>query len=170
MNIADVPILTDRLGFQPDETTAGTIVLDGETVQWEIDCRKGGPKYTESEYEDDRNYFFHTCRRSPDSHPAHSDHDVEHFVGDWTTYFENGKQVIGLGDERSCSNRYLLQFARQLDVHEAVDVYDAIVEALQTKVHPDHCHCPSCEKYHDEVIVPRVLALLRGEFPDVTGE
>jgi hypothetical protein len=37
MNIGAVEVLKDRLSFQPDEITAGTIVLDGETVQWELD-------------------------------------------------------------------------------------------------------------------------------------
>jgi hypothetical protein len=170
MNIADVTILTDRLSFQPDEITSGTIVLDGNTVQWEIDCnhRQGGPEYTDLEMDAEINYFTHACYDSPDDPPDSPKFEPLHyFIGDWMTYFEGDKQVIGNGDDRGCSNRYLLRYARQLSVTEAVDVRNVIVTALQKKVHPDHCHCQPCEKYHDEVIVPRMIALLRGEFPDV---
>jgi hypothetical protein len=47
MNIGAVEVLKDRLSFQPDEITAGTIVLDGETVQWELDRnrRQGDAEY-----------------------------------------------------------------------------------------------------------------------------
>jgi hypothetical protein len=112
LNDLDVKILKDRLSFQPDEITAGTIVLDGETVQWEL--AKPGPQ-----------------ARNNDTG-----------FGDWTTYFEKDEQVI---HPDQSTHRYLLRYACQLSVTEAVDIYNAIVWALQEKVHPDHCHCQSCE-------------------------
>lgn len=134
-----VVILTDVLSFVPDEITSGTIVLDGNVVKWELD-RKPSPT-THKLVEDGVDY------------------------GNWGTYFEGDRQVIH--PYSRCTKRYLLRFARKLSETEVSTIYNAIVRALQEKKHPDHCHCPACEKYHDEVIVPRIVGKLQKVFPDI---
>lgn len=51
---------------------------------------------------------------------------------------------------------------------DACDIYEAVVDALQDRHHPDHCDCDECEERH-AVQVHRVLEVLRKEGLSVTS-